>query len=223
MKAIGYTRVSTQEQELSPEAQTVALTHWCEANSAVLVDTFHDHGISGSATIDRRPGFLAALEAAKTCGADILLIAKRDRLARDVIIAATAEQLARKAGVSIVTADGAGNGDDPNAWLFRTILDAMAQYERALIRQRTKAALAVKKARGERVGTIPYGYRLAEDSKTLLALPAEQAVLARIRVLRRQGYSMQHIADELNADGLLTRKGTPWRQQYIDALLKKVA
>jgi DNA invertase Pin-like site-specific DNA recombinase len=163
------------------------------------------------------------VEAAKHYGADTLLIAKRDRLARDVIIAATAEQLARKAGLRIVAADGAGNGDDASAWLLRTILDAMAQYERALIRQRTKAALAVKKAKGERTGTIPYGYQLAADGKTLVESAAEQAVCTRIRALREQGYSMQRIAVTLNADGLLTRRGTPWRQQYIDAVLKRAA
>jgi DNA invertase Pin-like site-specific DNA recombinase len=167
MVAIGYTRVSTQEQDLSPEAQTTALQRWCEANSVTLAAVFHDRGISGATTIDQRPGFLNAMDAAKRCGADILLIAKRDRLARDVIIAATAEQLARKAGVRIVAADGAGNGDDASAWLLRTILDAMAQYERALIRQRTKAALAVKKAKGERTGTVPCGYQLATDGQNL--------------------------------------------------------
>jgi DNA invertase Pin-like site-specific DNA recombinase len=203
----------------------MALRRWCEANQGELVAIFHDQGVSGSTTIDRRPHFLAAIAAAKEQGAAILLIAKRDRLARDVVIAATAEQLARQAGLRIVAADGAGNGeaDDANAWLFKTILDAMAQYERALIRQRTRAALAVKKAKGERIGTIPYGYQVAADGKTLLAFPPEQAVVTRIRWLRSQSYSMQRIADELNADGLLTRKGTPWRQQYIDAVLKKAA
>jgi DNA invertase Pin-like site-specific DNA recombinase len=222
-QAVGYVRASTQEQDLSPEAQAVALRGWCEASGATLAAVFHDLGISGATPIDRRPGFLEALGSAKQYGAEILLIAKRDRLARDVIIAATAEQLARKAGLRIVAANGAGNGDDASAWLLRTILDAMAQYERALIRQRTKAALAVKKAKGEQTGTIPYGYQLAADGKTLLESPDEQAVLARIRTLRDRGYSMQRIADALNADGWLTRRGTPWRQQYIDALLKKAA
>jgi hypothetical protein len=81
----------------------------------------------------------------------------------------------------------------------------------------------VKKAKGERTGTVPCGYQLATDGKTLLESPDEQAVCARIRTLRQQGYSVQRIADELNADGLLTRKGTPWRQQYIHAVLKRAA
>lgn len=223
MVAVGYARASTQEQDLSPEAQTIALQDWCKANGVTLAGVFYDRGISGATTIDRRPGFLEALELAKQYRAEILLIAKHDRLARDVIIAATAEQLARKTGLRIVAADGAGNGDDPSAWLLRTILDAMAQYERALIWQRTAAALAVKKARGERTGTIPYGYQLGPDGKTLVESSDEQAVLARIRTLRGRGHSMQRIADELNADGVLTRRGTPWRQQYIDALLRKAA
>ncbi len=74
----------------------------------------------------------------------MLLVAKRDRLARDVVVAAMVDRLAERHGARVLAADGTGNGDGPEAMLMRGIVDVFAQYERALIRARTKAALAVK-------------------------------------------------------------------------------
>lgn len=79
----------------------------------------------------------------------MLVAAKRDRLARDVLTAALVERLCELKGGRIQTADGTGNVDGPEAALIRTLLDAFAAYERALIRARTKAALAVTTAEDE--------------------------------------------------------------------------
>ena len=122
-----------------------------------VVATHEDRGVSGGAEIDKRPGLIAALEALRTERAGILVVAKRDRLARDVLVAAMVERLCQREGARIQSADGTGNGDSPEAKLLRTMIDAFAAYERALIRARTRAALAAKKARGERVGGVPYG------------------------------------------------------------------
>jgi hypothetical protein len=70
-------------------------------------------------------------------------------------------------------------------------------------------AMGHKKANGERVGTIPFGFRLAEDGSSLEEDPAVQDVLRRMRELNRQGYT--------------TRRGTAWRFQYVAAALKAAA
>ena len=67
------------------------------------------------------------------------------------------EQAYSDRGAKVVAADGVGNGDQPENLLMRRMVDAFAGFERRVIGARTKAALAVKKARGERVGGIPYG------------------------------------------------------------------
>src|SRR5204862_6543407 len=104
-----------------------------------------------------RPGLLAAIDAVRAHGAGVLVVAKRDRLARDGLTAALVERLCEREAAGIQAADGAGNGEGPEAQLLRGIVDLFAQYERAVIRARTKAALAVKKARGERTGGVPLG------------------------------------------------------------------
>ena len=88
-------------------------------------------------------------------GAGLLVVSKRDRLARDVVVAAMIERLAERIGAKVVSAAGEGEGDDPASELLRRIVAALSAYERALTRQRTRQALQVKKERGERVGGIP--------------------------------------------------------------------
>src|SRR5262245_56508302 len=75
---------------------------------------------------------------------------RRDRMGRDAMAAAMIERLTEKAGARVQTCDGAGEGDTPEAVLLRTMIDAFAQYELALIRGRTKLGLARKRARGEK-------------------------------------------------------------------------
>ena len=89
---------------------------------------------------------------------------------------------------------------------MRTLLDGAAAYERALIRARTKAALAAKRARGERAGEVPYGFT-ADDAGRLSPNAAEQEVLSVVRDLRAAGLSLRAIVIELGARGLVSRAG----------------
>lgn len=162
-----------------------------------MVAVFEDHGVSGGAELDRRPGLLAALDALTVNGAGVLLVAKRDRLARDVVVAAMVERLVERGGARVLAADGTGNGEGPEAMLMRGIVDVFAQYERALIRSRTKAALAVKKARGERVGQVPWGMRVSGDGVRLEYDPVTGPAVEAARGLRRQGKSLRAIMSAL--------------------------
>lgn len=217
---VGYVRASTLSQDISPEAQRAALARWCEGRGARLVSIHEDAGISGATPLDRRPGLLAALEAVAVNGAGVLLVAKRDRLARDVMVAAMVERLAERHGARVLAADGTGNGDGPEAALLRGIVDVFSQYERALIRARTKAALGVKKARGERVGGVSYGFRLAADGVHVEAHPEESAVVARVRALRAEGLTLRAIAADLDASGVLPRGGGRWHPQSVSNIAR---
>jgi DNA invertase Pin-like site-specific DNA recombinase len=219
--AVGYLRVSTEDQNLGPEAQRAALERYAQAHGLVLAGTEADLGVSGGALIEKRPGLLSALAALTAHGAGVLLVAKRDRLARDPIVSAMVERLAERSGAKIVSADGAGNGDDLAAVLMRRMVDTFAEYERALIRARTKSALAVKAARGERVGTVPYGFRVLEGGR-LGHDDAEQATIARVRGLRAAGATFQAIVDELNAAGVPAR-GQRWHLASVHAIVRREA
>ena len=97
-----------------------------------------------------------------------------------------------------------------------------AQYERALIRTRTTAAMAVKKGRGERVGAIPFGFAVGDDGKTLVPHPVEQEAVQLITKLRKNGLTLKGIADKLNADGVACRGGR-WYVTSVVRVLDRVA
>ena len=219
-KAVLYVRVSTDEQALGPEAQRAAADRWCAARGVELVAVCEDLGVSGGAPLDRCPGLLEALRQLEAHGAGVLLVAKRDRLAREVMKAAMVEQLAARVGAEVTSAAGEGEGTDPAAALMRRMVDAFAEYERGLIAARTKAALAVKKAKGERAGTIPYGYQLGDDGVQLVPHEGEQAVVATIRGLRAEGLSLRAIAAELDARGLVSRSGGRWHLTQVVRVLE---
>ena len=217
---VGYVRVSTDEQALGPEAQRAAIEAWCERDGAELVAIHADLGVSGGTPVEKRPGLNLALDAIKQEGAGVLLVAKRDRLARDVVVGAVAERMAERLGARVLSADGTGNGDGPEHQLMRHLIDCFASYERALIGARTKAALRVKKMRGERVGAIPMGYRLAEDEGMLEEDPREQEAIALIHELRGNGLSLRAIDRELRQRGFRSRGGKRWHVQTLANILR---
>ena len=176
-----------------------------------------DAGVSGALDLDSRPSLFGAVQALKR--GDVLIVAKRDRIGRDLIGVAMIERSIMRKGARIVSAAGEGTeGTDAGAILQRQILDVFSEYERRLIGQRTKAALQAKRARGERAGNLPFGYQLGADGQQLEPCAAEQVVLAILAEFRAAGYSLRQIATELNRQGFTTRRGTAWRHQYVAAL-----
>jgi len=221
-RAIGYCRVSTEDQRLGPQAQAESLRRWCAAQGVELVAIVTDHGVSGAAEIDKRPALMEALQLLRDHGAGVLIVAKRDRLARDVMIASAIERLAERSGATVKSADSAGNGTSPEQMLMRGLMDLFAQYERALIRTRTKAAAAQKKARGERWGSVPYGFQLAADGKVLELNEGEQQTIALVQALRVRGKSMRRIVAALNAGDHACR-GSRWHLTTVKRIIDRAA
>lgn len=220
--AIGYTRVSTDEQKLGPEAQRSAIESWAAREGVTIVAWHVDSGVSGGSDIADRPALVAALGELRAVGAGILAIARRDRLARDVAIAATVERAVKSSGAKVVSADGAGNGDSPADAFMKTLLDAAAAYERALIRARTAAALQAKRAKGERAGGVPFGFTATPDGR-LLANEAEQFVLAIVRELRAAGMPLRGVVAELSRRGLVSRTGRAFQLTQVARMTKAAA
>lgn len=220
--AIAYLRVSTEDQHLGPEAQREAIERWAKEKDMTILSWHIDKGISGSIPPEERPAFLTALEDLVAQRAGVLVAAKRDRLARDIVIAAMIERLVERKGAKVMTADGSGNGEGPEAMLMRGITDLFAQYERLIIKARTKAALAAKRAKGERTGTIPFGYKLSCDNR-LEQNPHEQAILSRIYELRSSGTSIRGMVSVLSKEGVISRKGRPLTKGTIENILKRAA
>jgi DNA invertase Pin-like site-specific DNA recombinase len=110
------------------------------------------------------------------------------------------------------------SGDDPFQELAATVMDAAAQFERRMIGARTKAALAEKRTRGERIsGRLPFGFRLADDGKHLEADPVETGILERIHSLRAEGLGGRRIAAVLTMEGH-TPRGKRWDPASVQRL-----
>ena len=215
---VAYISVSTDDQTLSVEAQRERLAVWCAERRVTLLAMYEDVGVSGGAALDKRPGLMLALDAL-TPGMALVAV-KRDRLARDTMHVAMIERLAERAGAKVLTCDGAGEGDSPEAQMLRGIMDVFAQYERAVIRARTTTALAVKRGRAERIsGRLPYGMRLAADGLHLEADAAEQAVIRIARDLHTAGLSSRAIAARLAEQGLYSRAGSVFTPSAILAMV----
>lgn len=214
-RAVAYVRVSTDKQDLGPQAQHELISRWAQENDVDIVAEHLDHGVSGGAEVESRPGLVAAINDLARLGAGLLLIAKRDRLARDVGIAALIERQVDGHGAKVVAADGNGNGDDAHAALVRGMADLIASHERELGRERTRSALAVKRKKGERTGGIPLGKRLADDRVRLLDDAYELENIEMAIEFRAKGMSYRQVARALDDAKRETRTGKPWDPQQV--------
>jgi DNA invertase Pin-like site-specific DNA recombinase len=218
--AVAYIRVSKEEQRLGPEAQRAAIEAWA-AREGVQVACWHvDQGVCSVTPIDERQALCGALAALREHGAGILVVAKRDRIARDVVLTAMVERAVEAIGARVVSAAGEGNGIAPADQFMRTVIDGAAQYERALIRARTRAALAAKAARGEKTGgDAPYGFLVAADGIHLEPVASEQLTIRRTRALRASGLALRMVAATLAAEGHLSRTGRPFAASQVARML----
>jgi DNA invertase Pin-like site-specific DNA recombinase len=219
MTAIIYTRVSTEEQAESGaglNAQFDACAGFVKQQGWTVSGVYSDEGVSGTADVEKRAGLMRAIDALGK--GDVLVVAKRDRLGRDVVLVKMIERLVAKRKASIHALNGA-TGDSPEAHFMNGILDLSSAYEVALIRARTKAALQAKRARNERMGKLPFGFT-TDDGVHLVPCAEEQSILHRINTLRQEGYSLRKVADALNSEGRFNRQGLPWNHVSLHTLCK---
>lgn len=229
-----YRRVSGEEQALSGHglnAQEDAMRSYAARNGWEIIGVFTDAAVSGSEGLENRPAMLEAIATLRK--GDILLVSKRDRIGRlEPMAMAMIEAAVQRKGARIVSAAGEGTeSDDPSSILMRRMIDAFAEYERLIIKARTKSALKAKKTRDEKTGgIIPYGWMLGSGYtrpdgkvvKTLVACPEEQSIIEEIKQLRAQGQTLQAIASELNARGI-QRRGGKWDHTVLSRLIKTAA
>lgn len=196
--AVAYIRFSKKHQKVASEGNQRWLIEQWGAKFGVQIAAVCTDACGGATPIDKRPGFIGAMGELKRCKAGLLVVWRRDRVARDVLQAAVAERMLERYGAKLCSLEG-HNEQTPEAQLMRSILDAIAQYERALIRLRTQLGLARRADQNIRYAAMPYGKMLAEDRKTLIDNPTEQEVIKRIAKMRGKGIGWGTIAEALNA------------------------
>lgn len=217
--AVGYLRVSTEEQKLGPLAQAEVLRAWAEREGVTLAAVFFDFGLSGAKPAAKRPGLAAALESLRELRAGFLVAANRSRVGRSIEVVRAIEAEARRSGALLTTADGMSDALGSTGRLSKGLIDLVHEWERGVISERVSAALQVKKARGERVGQVPYGYAVADDGVCLEPLEREQGVLRAVRGMKAEGLSTRKIAARLAALGIVSRAGKPFGQTQVVRML----
>jgi len=221
MKAIGYIRVSTERQAdegVSLEAQKARIAAWCAANEYELVAVHVDAGISGK-SMDKRQGLQQAMATIKKDMA--LVVYSLSRLARstkDTI--AISEQL-EKSGADLVSlSERIDTTGAAGKMLFR-MMAVLNEFERDVISERTTAALAHKKAIGEKYAPVPFGY--SEVEGRLVAVESEALVVAEIMKKRQAGATLQAIAEHLNGRGISGKQGGRWYASTVRCILQRKA
>ena len=210
MRYVAYFRVSTARQGqsgLGLEAQQAAVENFIGPD-AVLVASFTE---IESGRKNSRPQLQAAIAHARQENA-VLLVAKLDRLARNVAFLATLmEGRVRFQAVDLPAADE----------FTLHILAAVAQKEATAISTRTRDALAAKKARGFQLGT-PANLTPAARTKARASLQTNAQANINNRqagLLRATGASLRAIADQLNQSGYRTRRGKAFHPMGVRRLL----
>jgi DNA invertase Pin-like site-specific DNA recombinase len=217
---IAYLRVSTRQQQrsgLGIDAQRAAIERFAETESLAISAEFVEfESGKGTDALERRPQLAAALAAAKTRKCSVV-VAKLDRLSRDV--AFVAGLMAQR--VQFMVAE-LGRDADP---FMLHLYAALAEKERRLIAERTKAALAAKKAAGARLGNPRNLAHAGNIGRAALIDVADEfatgLLLSTVAAIRAGGViTLASMAIELNRRGIKSARGGKWHRSSVRNLLR---
>lgn len=207
LTVVGYVRVSTGEQLDSGaglEAQRRAIREECARRGWRLAALYED-AASGRA-ISGRAGLRAALTVLDGRVAGALVVAKLDRLSRSLMDFSALMEQSRRKGWALVALDLGVDTTTPSGEMMANVLAVFAQFERRLIGQRTREALAIKRQQGVRLG------------RPRVLSPE---TVSQIRRLRSRGASLAAIAERLNLQSSETAHGgRRWYISTVQAVLK---
>lgn len=190
---VAYRRVSTNEQKNSGAgmwAQKLPIEAWAAANGKTLI-WLEDDGYSAGA-MDNRPGLQKALELIREGKAGGIVVSKLDRLSRSMLDFCLLMEDASKNQWQMVALDFGLDTSTPAGKMMIGVLALFAQFERDVIKQRTKDGLAAKQAAGVRLGA---------------PTQATAELIARVWLLMRKHGNYTAVSRELNEQGTPTATG----------------
>lgn len=227
-KIVGYCRVSTEDQAtegVSLAAQKEKLTSYSKLYELDLIEIYVDAGLSAK-TLER-PQLQEALEDLRKGRAIGLLVIKLDRLTRSVRdLGLLIEEFFNDGKRALLSVSEQIDTRTASGRLMLNVLSSVSQWEREVIAERTKDALAHLKANGVRLGSTGLGWVRTEDvdgegRRVVEEVPAELRLVEKIVRLRKAGSSLRDIADALEQEGWPTKRGGKWQAQTIAAVLAK--
>ncbi len=217
-RVIAYLRVSTQRQQrsgLGLEAQRATIARFAEAERLTIIGEYVEAETGkGADALDRRPQLAAALAAAKSAKCSVV-VSKLDRLSRDV--AFVSGLMAQR--VPFIVAE-LGRDADP---FMLHLYAALAEKERRLISERTRAALAAKRANGSRLGNPRNAADAAAMGRKLQSAAADefvQRMQPMIAGIKAAGATtLREISEALNERGIRSARGGKWHVSSVMNLL----
>ncbi len=225
--AVIYIRVSTADQAehgVSLDAQKERLSAYAIACGLDVVAVIREEGISGTVPLAERPEGSRVAEMVAEGKVRHVIALKLDRLFRSAVDALSVTAQWDKTGIALHLVDMGGTSLNTGSAMGRMMLTMMAgfaQFERDLTAERTTAALAHKKANNAAYSPTPYGKNREGD--VLLDNEEEQGIITRIRVLRKEGFSLRGIASRLNEEGVSTKQGRTWHASTVRYILNNAA
>lgn len=222
MNAVGYIRVSTEDQAqngVSLEMQTTKIRQYCDLHDINLVGIYGDPGISAKNT-EKRPGVTAVMHLVGKKRVDAVIIYKLDRLVRSTVDALDIAQRMDKCGVGLHSITEKFDTRSAVGELIFTLMAALAQMERKLIGERTAAALQSMKANGQRVSRhAPIGWRFV-DGVVVQDLKEQAAILYAKALHEDNGkWSLSQISTKLYLAGFKARSGRAYSKSTIQKMI----
>ena len=220
---VAYCRVSTDgqvgEDKFGIEAQKEQIMEYCARNDMQISAWYIDEGISGAS--EDRPEFdkiLFAEDGVENPPVEAVVVAKSDRVARDINIYYYYKMLLRKKNVQLVSV----SEDFGQLGVFANMLEAftlcVAEMERQNISKRTSSGRAVKASHGGYSGgRPPYGYRA--QNGTLVIVEDEADIVRTVFAMKDNGATYKQMVDALNSANKKSRSGNPWAISTLQVIL----
>ena len=218
MKVIGYVRVSTEQQAekgVSLAAQRQKIKAMALVQGHRSVDFIVDGGESGKNL--QRPGIERLLEEIDGGEVKAVIIAKLDRLTRNVRDLADLLDRFNQKGVALISVAESLDTATAAGRLVINIMASVSQWEREAIGERIRDAIRYKKSQGEAYSPTPYGFTRA--GKKLRPHPTQAKTVRLILRRRRAGWTFKRIAAALNSDGVKTKRGGSWYASTVRGIV----
>lgn len=219
---VAYCRVSTDGQtgegKFGIDSQKEQIMDYCSRNDMQISAWYIDEGVSG--VKESRPMLDALLYGdIKNPPVDAVVVAKSDRIARDIKLYYYFMMLFEKKGMQLISATEEVVNDDTGLGnVYRSLMLFVAEQERKNITRRTSGGRAIKAARGGYSGgRPPYGYKPIGGVLTIVDSEAE--VVRKIFEMKKDGSTYQQIVDCLNGVGKTNRSGSKFSISTVQVIL----
>lgn len=209
-----------------PERQEQAINTFSTLNGYELAELFIEP-ITGKTDLEGRTVFQRMRSLLVSGPVKTVIIEKLDRLARDVMVQEQFIADMQRHGITLLStslSEADLCSTDPGRVLVRQIMGSFAQYERAMIVSRTRAARQrIKSNHFWAEGVAPYGYAIEgrKGEKRLVVDNQEQGVIEHIRGARNGGLGLENIASQLNTLGIKPRRGKRWYPAQVSRILSR--